>query len=113
MALNSLKSFMIYFLFLKFTLQHHCCFSDDITSIGHQRSSEGHHVTFCDSLVESTMEGNDSSVVIINDALENVNNSSAVKERLDTVRQCDSQPVSPAGDATPKAPILRVQRTPR
>ncbi|KAI0223321.1 hypothetical protein LSAT2_025461 [Lamellibrachia satsuma] len=94
------------------TQQYQMYTSDDITSIGRQRSSEGHHVTFCDSLVESTMEGNDSSV-IINDALENRNNSSAVKERLDTVRQCDSQPVSPAGDATPKAPILRVHRTPR
>lgn len=102
----------IFFLYRTFMYLPHCCFSDDGTSIGRQRSSEGHHVTFCDSLVESSQEGNNSSV-ITNDAPTNRNNSSAVKETLEAVRQCDSPPVSPAGDATPKAPILRVHRTPR
>jgi len=109
--INCLISFIL-LLSLKLSFHRFFDFSDDGASIGRQRSSEGHHVTFCDSLVESSHEENDSSV-IINDSLANRNNSSALKETIDNVRQCDSQPVSPVGDVTPKAPILRIHRTPR
>ena len=89
-------------------IEHRCCFSDDATSIGRNRSSEGHRVTFCDSLLESTVEGSD-TCVITNDALTNHNNSGAVT----TDRHSHGDPVSPPGDTTPKAPILRVHRTQR
>ena len=89
-------------------IEHHCCFRDDATSIGRNRSSEGHRVTFCDSLLESKLEGND-TCVLKNDALTNRNNCGAVT--ID--RHSHGEPVSPPGDSAPKAPILRVHRTPR